>query len=300
MSFSTVISILAALFLTACTAAAPAPPQASPPDNELTVNLPAPPPPPPDRLDAAIDAGLRFLEGQYNAELGLLQESPNIGAYRYFLANDALLAAHVFETMGDADLAATLRATLAAHGIDGNKFIEVAWGEPIPWPPLHFEDPGTRVEVQGDVRILTLIHDGPGYFYDWSAYSNLAFMAVLNELSQGYAESAARLFAMQMGTFDGYGFPDKAYHARDGHYETLGLALGALAAAKLCSELTLDSRALIDQLLAQQSPETGGFHTHFRVDANQLADPNVETTSVALLALHVLSQGDCLPRVAER
>jgi hypothetical protein len=77
------------------------------------------------------------------------------------------------------------------------------------------------------------------------------------------------------------------------------LALGALAAAKLCAESTLARGPLIDSvpasLLAQQNPETGGFHTHFQADTHRLTDPNVETTAVTLLALHALLQNDCRP-----
>lgn len=261
----------ATLLLTACTLAVPAP-------------LPTPTPLP-YNLQPPIDAGLRFLEGQYNADLGLLQESPSIRPDNYFLANDALLAAHVFETMGDPDLAAALRTTLAQYAIAGNQFIEVAWGETIPWPPLHYEDPGSLVTSLGDARILTIRHAGPGYFYDWSAYSNLACMAVINEYNQGYMESARRLYAMQMSTFDGHGWPDLAYHARDGVYETLGLAWCLYAGALLGEPVDRVLPALLDQ----QDPARGGFHTHYRADEARLADANVETTSLALLALYTLS-----------
>jgi len=46
---------------------------------------------------------------------------------------------------------------------------------------------------------------------------------------------------------------------------------------------------VLSQLLAQQDPNTGGFHTHFRAGDPQLADANVETTSLALLALSTLN-----------
>ncbi|MEZ4638783.1 MAG: hypothetical protein R2856_28100 [Caldilineaceae bacterium] len=42
---------------------------------------------------------------------------------------------------------------------------------------------------------------------------------------------------------------------------------------------------VLSVLLEQQDPTTGGFHTHYRADESRLADPNVETTSLALLAL---------------
>ena len=276
-SISVAIVVVAAFLLTACTAVAAAP---------TITPVPTPAPAWIGELEPHAQDGLRFLKGQYNGELGLLQESPTIRPNNYFLANDALLAAHVFDLYGEEALAADLRETLAAYNIEGNNFIEVAWGKPVPWPPKHFEDPGTLVETVGEDQILTIRHDRPGYFYDWSAYSNLACMAAVNEYNQGYLESARRLYQIQMSTFDGHGFPDKAYEDRDHVYETLGVAWCAYAGALLGTP----DKQLVDVLLAQQGAH-GGFHTHYRADAPQLADPNVEATSVALLALYTVQHG---------
>ena len=72
--------------------------------------------------------------------MGLLQESPNIGQHRYYLTNDNALAAYVATQVGDADFAQTLRRSLDRYGYHDNDFVEVAWGEVIPWPPLHHKD----------------------------------------------------------------------------------------------------------------------------------------------------------------
>ena len=263
------------LLLTACTNIAAAPNA-----------VPTPTPAWIAALEPVTQAGVRFLKGQYNAELGLLQESPTIRPNNYFLANDALLATHVFTLYGEDDLSTALDNTLTEYNIKGNNFIEIAWGKTIPWPPKHFEDPGTLVTTIGDAQILTIYHDGPGYFYDWSAYSNLACMAAINEYNQGYVESALRLYEIQMTTFDGHGFSDKAYVDRDGVYETLGVAWCVYAGALLGTP----DQDLIDVLMAQQGRH-GGFHTHYRADAARLADPNVETTSVALIALYAVEHG---------
>lgn len=274
--------LLFPLILVACTSMSPA----------VAPATPVPPTPVPN-LDAPIADGLRFLRGQYNPAYALLQESPDIGRHRYFLANDALLAAQVFHLFGEEALAAALEETLARYGVDGNGFVEAAWGVPIPWPPQLFEDPGSLVETRDEDMILTIRHEGPGYFSDWSGYSNLAFMAVHNELNLGNEQAARRLYEIETSTFDGRGFPDLAYQARDGVYETLGLAWGLYAAARLHVFGPVEQQ-ILDRLLAQQDPEDGGFHTHFRPDADRLADPNVETTSVALLALAAL-QGRTVP-----
>jgi len=234
-----------------------------------------------------IQRGVAFLKCQYNPSVGLLQESPTIHWNRYYLANSNALAAYTLETLGVAPkLATALRNGLGRYpDHDHNGFIEVAWGETIRWPPYHHQD--RLLEQIGQACILYEAHDGPGYFYDWSAYSNLVFMAVLNEYNQGYLESARRLFAIEMSTFDGYGFPDLAYDKRGGIYETIGPAWALYAAARL--DIPPDDEqvnALRRILLEQQDPVSGGFHTHYRPAEPRLADPNVETTCLALLALH--------------
>jgi hypothetical protein len=236
--------------------------------------------------------GLAFLRTQYDPGLSLLRESPAMGRDNYFLANDALLAQRVFAVYGEQALAETLARTLAAYGVAGNGLIEVAWGEPVNWPPRHFTDPGDLVTTIGAARVLTIRHDGPGYFYDWSAYSNLAYMAAINEWNQGHREAARRLVEIEAGTFDGAGFPDAAYSQRGGVYETLGVAWGVYAAGLLCLP---PGEGMLRVLLAQQDPETGGFHTHYRIGEPRLADPNVETTAVALLAFNALQNSDCQP-----
>lgn len=245
---------------------------------------PIPTPQPLPDLQPATDAALSFLRNQYNDEYGLLQESPDIGQHRYYLTNDNYLANRVLHLYGETKLAQELDQSLMRYQINGNGFAEVAFGEVVQWPPYHHID--QVVEWYGDDQILFEAHDGPGYFSDWSGFSNLACMGIVNEINAGNLQSARRLYEIQMSTFDGHGWPDLAYQARDGVYETLGLAW-CLYAGALLKQPNVD---VLDRLLAQQG-ESGGFHTHYRADTNQLADPNIETTSVALLALWVLQNG---------
>jgi len=266
--------------LSACTAVQPSPPSPLPAATPVSVSTPVP------GLQPAIDAGLSFLNAQYNRDLGLLQESPNIGAQRYFITNDNALAAYIFEQTGQDDLAINVREVMARYGPSTNNFIEAAWGGVIPWPPKHFEDPGSLITTIGEDEILTIRHEGTGYFYDWSAYANLACMAAVNEYNQGFIESARRLYEIQMSTFDGRGFADKAFYDRGDVYETLGVAWCVYAGALLKAPV---HETALSVLLEQQDPATGGFHTHYRAAESRLADPNVETTSLALLALLTLS-----------
>ncbi|MEZ4638782.1 MAG: hypothetical protein R2856_28095 [Caldilineaceae bacterium] len=162
------IFYLICLILTSCTSAQPA--------ALLSTPTSTPTPKPLSSLQPVIDAGVAFLIAQHDDELGLLEESPNIGAHRYFVTNDNALAAYVFEQTGQADLAVKIRTAMADFGPASNGFIEAAWGEVIPWPPKHFEDPGSLVATIGEDQIFDIRHEDRAT-YDWSAYANLACMA---------------------------------------------------------------------------------------------------------------------------
>lgn len=283
---------LLSLLLTACTAlptvpAAPRKPTATP--------VPG--------LVQPIAAGLHFLADQYNPAYGLLQESPAIGQHRYYLTNDNALAVYAFTLAGNDEMAEQLRSSLARYGIESNGFVEVAWGGVIVWPPRHHRDIAVAQLTAGECDFLDTDETGPladcvlqethtddlGHFYDWSSYANLACMGAVNEYNMGHRETARRLYELKLADFDGKGFADAVFwEDRPGVYETLGLAwclyAGALVGAPLDS-------GLLDALLIQQDPITGGFHTHYQADAPRLADPNVETTGVALLALLALQNG---------
>ncbi|MBX3002120.1 MAG: hypothetical protein KF893_26585, partial [Caldilineaceae bacterium] len=242
-------------------------------------------------VDKAIAQGIDFLRSQYWAEFGLLQESPDIGGMRIYWTNDNLLAAHTLAVLGIDDLAAQIHEQLAAYAsdldalglaADRNNFIEVAWGEAIPWPPYRHRDvvvksfgeqpcdffDGEEGAQEDKDQVSPCLfyetHLGPGRFYDWSSYANLACMGVINEWTLGNAESARRLFEMKMTDFDGYGFGDAVYwQDRPTFYETLGLAWCLYAAALI--DAPVDQR-LLDALLRQQNERSGGFHTHYRWD----------------------------------
>ena len=239
--------------------------------------IPATPTPERPNVQPAIDSALAFLQAQYNPTYKLLQESPDIGKHRYYITNDNVLAARVFTLYG-------IEIDIDLRNQPDNNFIDIALGYSILWPPYHHAD--VVIEQHGEDQILYETHNGPGYFSDWSGFSNLACMAVVNEFNASHLETARSLYQYQLNKFDGLGWPDLAYQRRDGVYETLGLAWCLYAGALL----EQPSVEVMGMLLAQQGTH-GGFHTHYRAEANQLADPNIETTSMAIIALRTVQQG---------
>src|SRR5512146_2526020 len=64
----------------------------------------------------SIQRGLAFLKDRYNPSLGLLNESPQTAPTTYWLTNDNALAAYAFSRLGQADLSATLHASMQRFG----------------------------------------------------------------------------------------------------------------------------------------------------------------------------------------
>lgn len=277
-----------------------------PPSQQAPPAQPTPSATPVPGLQPAIDAGVAFLKQQYNPDYGLLQESPTIGHHRYYLTNDNALAAYVFEHVGEGQMADGLRKTIDQYGTRHNNFIEVAWGEKIPWPPLHHKDVVSEQLGDGECDFLNEEEAGAlsdcilqethtpdlGVFYDWSSFSNLHCMGAINEYNKGNFDVALWLYRTELSTFDGRGWADEAWLRRDGVYETLGVAWCLYAGAVLDEPVNDE---VLSALLDQQDPVSGGFHTHYRAGEPRLADPNVETTSVALLALLTLARDHDLP-----
>lgn len=255
-------------------ATAPARPTPSPPPTATATPRPSLPGLPEIRSRA-----VSFLKSQYDEGWGLLRESPSIGWNNLWLTNDNALAAYTLERLGERGLAERLRASLKRYGYEENGFIELVWGKAVAWPPNHHQD--LVVATSGKEQVKQETHLGPGYFYDWSAFSNLAFMAAINEHNLGYHESARRLYLIEAAKFDGLGWQDKAWADRGGIYETIGLTWGLLAAGTVGEAAPPE---LVEGLLKRQGP-SGGFHTHYTAKDERLADPNVETTCLALLAL---------------
>lgn len=277
------ITLSLGTLLSAPIVASSAAPMASIPDPQA--------PPPnirPQASESAIDRGVNYLLIQYNAEVGLLRESPNWFPNRYWVFNDNAITAHVLEELGQQDMADALYASLQTYGYQTNNRQEVLWGLPVDWPPRYerqfrLATVGSR-EVWMEICDSELRYDdcwNDPAMYCWGDYTNLAMMGALNELSKGDEQTARQIYDQAIQTFDGLGFKDKAF---DGGYETYKLALALHTGSRLGALTPTMADALAQRLLSQQAP-SGGFFTHYMDDGTSFGDTNTETTSLALLAL---------------
>ena len=258
--------------------------------------------PMPLNVASAEERMVGFLVSQYDSAVGLLEESPVIGAGKYYLNNCNYLSPMVLAAHGEKQMADEIGAVKRKYGFTGNGFIEVVSGTIVTWPPNHHCDIEVD-QVEGNV-VLQEYHDRQlcqahgfygGYFADWEQYANLTFMGVVNLANQGNKKAARDLFNRHIAGFNGLGFKDLAYYNRavpeyevEGVYETLGVAWALYAGSLIDAFSSKSMRATGDQLvkvLLGNQGSSGGVHTHYVQRNDPRADPNVETTSMTILAL---------------
>jgi hypothetical protein len=224
----------------------------------------------------AAERGRRFLVSLHDPAVNLLPEFR--GAKVYWLYHDNYLAAKVLER-SEPELAGKIRDAIKGFGVTGSGKIEILFGEaknPLPFRHYRLEEVkriGSKViktEVVGDKT-----HD------DWEQYSDLLFMAAIAEVGRD-KEKARGHFEAGLKTWDGTGIRDQV-NEKGGLYATYKLALALIAGARLDCKPG-DRAKMIDRLLAMQRQD-GGFVTDYDAQGKPVGQANVETSSLAILAL---------------
>src|SRR5262249_10333973 len=118
----------------------------------------------------------------------------------------------------------------------------------------------------------------------WEQYADLRFLAALAASDQ--AQAKANLDA-GFETWDGIGFKDRVVEVHK-QYATYKLALALLAARKL-DQKPKALEAVLDRLMKLQS-KSGGWITDYDTDGKPRGLANVETTSLAILAIESVSK----------
>jgi hypothetical protein len=235
-------------------------------------------PVPAGALKAASAKGRRFLTDLFDPVLSLLPEYR--GARVYWLYHDNYLAAKVLART-DPALAGKITAAIKGYGVEESGKIEILFGQARkPLPFRHFR----LVEVKRDGdRIIKTEVVGDGVLDGWEEYADLLFLAAIAS-AETDPRQARRHFEQGMRLWDGVGFKDRVAK-KDGTYAAYKVALALLAAGKL--DLRPAERgALLGRLLKQQGDD-GGWVTDYDENGRPRGRANVETTSLAVLALGV-------------
>lgn len=233
------------------------------------------------------DGGRAFIIGLIDPELGLAPEFA--GHNVYWLFHDNYLAAKILNR-SHPETAAGIRAAIASFGVERSGKIEILFDEaPNALPFKHYEL--TDVKQVGSKLIRTEITQ-PGEMKGWEEYADLRFLAAIARAKSDparAAEDADAAWAM----WDGVGFRDLVVEVHH-RYATYKLALGLIAASRLGripKEWALTRAGAppayaqaLDRMLAQRNAQ-GGWITDYKPDGTPVGLANVETTSMAVLAL---------------
>ena len=221
---------------------------------------------------AAVQKGRRFLLGLVNPELHLLPEFP--GHRVCWLYHDNWLAAKVLAPEHPEE-AAQIMAAIRGFGVERSGKIELLFGEgTLPLRRYELRD----VTQRGGFTIRSEFTT-PEENRDFAGYADLLCFAAIAEPD---AVKARAHMDSALALWDGTGFADAAMkHA--GLYATYKLALALRAAQRfgMDSPVLTAARA---RLLKMQA-ESGGWITDYKPDGTPDGKANVETTSLASLAL---------------
>lgn len=228
------------------------------------------------RLREAADRGRRFLASLYDPSVSLLPEFR--GSKTYWLYHDNYLAAKVLDRT-DAAMAKKVRDGIRVFRLTGSGKIEILFDEATrPMPFRHYR----LIEVAriGEKSIKTEVVTEE-VNSAWRDYTDLLFVAAIVE-ARAVREQAVRYFVEGMATWDGTGFRDRV-NRNGGRYATFKLALALFAGSRLDRHPDQEP-AIVERLLAAQRHD-GGFVTDYDDQRRPLGEANVETTSLAVIAL---------------
>ncbi len=167
-------------------------------------------------------------------------------------------------------------------GVTESRKIEIVFGEAKrPLPFRHYR----LVEVQRLGRkIIKTENVTDKEMGGWEGFTDLLLLAALAEND---VSKAKQHFQQALQIWDGKGVKDRAAQASD-VYVTYKLALALIAAHKL-NERPEANAAILERLLAQQAKD-GGWITDDDRSGKPVGVANVETTSLAILAVEAAAK----------
>jgi hypothetical protein len=223
--------------------------------------------------------GEGFLAGLLDPALDLLPEVA--GSNTYWLFHDNYLAAKVLGR-SHPKTAAKIRAAIKHYGIARSGKIEILFHEnPHPLPLRRYE---LKEIARIGSKVVKTEVSTDRVFTEFRIYADLLLFAVMAETDQTQARA---YFDSAMQMWDGRGFRDAAAKSGDPRepvkYATYKLALALLATKKL--GLNPSQRKKIIERLLRQQTGAGGWTTDYDAALRPSGRANVETTSLAILAL---------------
>jgi hypothetical protein len=230
-------------------------------------------------LTVAASNGREFLVQLLDQSLGLLPEYE--GAKVYWLYHDNYLAAKVLEN-SHTELSLRIQNAIASYGIAESGKIEIVFDEARRSLPFRHPE---LVEVKrlGEKIVKTeLLSDRE--FKGWEEYADLLLLASIS-LSKTNAGMAKQRFNQALAMWDSVGLKDRVT-TKTGRYAVYKLALAVIAARRL-NQHPASMIDIVERLRKQQA-KCGGWITDYASDGRPVGLANVETTSLAILAIDAI------------
>jgi hypothetical protein len=221
------------------------------------------------------------LAGLFDPSIGLLPEYR--GSKTYWLHHDNYLAAKVFQK-SHPEIAGKIVKAIQSHGVRESGKIEILFGETKkPLPFRHYKLTEVR-RIDNKLIKTEIVTDQ--VMAGWEEYADLLLMAAIAVAGKQPVQ-AKQHFGEALQMWDGMGFKDRVAE-RHRCYATYKLALALIAAARL-DERPSANDAILERLLAQQGKD-GGWITDYDLHGKPVGMTNVETTSLAVLALDAVTK----------
>jgi HEPN domain-containing protein len=226
-----------------------------------------------------ISALENFLLTQFDSDVGLVRESPDVSINRtYWLLSDNLFASHVLK-QNHPEVAAKINQTLIRYGRFHDGLHEVVFGEVIHLPP--YAPQTVTIDSSDDWKVKIEVRDAVSgkLMDDWIDYADILLYAALNEYNRGDYDSALFYFTRAKEMWNGAGLYDKPTR-QDGYYTTHKLAL-LLHVANILNQ-TLPFREELESRIWMFQRRDGGIRSHYLGNMTSDREANSETTALVL------------------
>jgi len=242
--------------------------------------------------ERAIRAGIDYLTSNYNPDVGLIAETPHSNVYWLysdnFLAALALNASNWSSNSTITSIADNISATLRhyhssfGNATNGYELLSSHWRGSC---SLDSADNYTVTHV-GDADVMVTLNNGSSTLPE-TQYADVAFLEAICNIRLGNFTGWSQGFSDGASFFNGVGFNDTAFRegSSKGIYQTYKLALFVYAMESQCGPFNQTAyQSALTTLLQMQAP-SGGFSTGYNPDLSINGTTNIETTSLAILAL---------------
>lgn len=256
---------------------------------------------PAESRDPKLIALEKFLLAQFNPDVGLVRESPDLSINQtYWLIGDNLLAYHALKDRHP-ETANKIYQSMQRYGYLQDGLHEALFGNEIPLPPY---TPQVKViEEISTYTIKTEIRNSSSeakLMDDWTEYADLLLYAALGFYNQPahvkQTDKALYYFNRAKQMWNEAGLYDKPTR-NDGYYTTHKLALLLFASNVL--DQPLPFRSTLEDRIWRMQREDGGIRSHYLGDLTSDREANTETASLVLIAYNYEETKLAAERAAE-